>query len=208
MDTIVTITPVILKQPLITCYMNTYKLFIPEPCHESWEGMTQNNQGRFCSQCQKTVTDFTGMTPAQISTYMLLNSGKKVCGRFKEKQLDSVVIHIPAKVMYSQTSFRKVFMLALLVVMGTTLLSCSDDFGNKHPIEQVVVSDTATVGSIDSITVPSASSERFLMGAIAISEPDTLLPPPPPPIKDYAAPKSIIDDVDSDPQTTKTNKNN
>ena len=190
--------------------MNTYKLSVPKPCHESWEGMAPKEQGRFCCQCQKTVTDFTGMTAEQINTYMLLNSGKKVCGRFEKNQLKSIVIQIPAKVMYSQTSFRKVFMLALLVVMGTTLLSCADDFGNKQPIEQVVVTDTAIVGIIDSINIPPppADSERFIMGAITIGESDTLLPPPPPPVKVYAAPKNIADDVKSNPQSINNPKSN
>jgi len=150
--------------------MNTYKLSIPAPCHESWEDMTQNNQGRFCSQCQKTVTDFTGMTHEQISTYMLLNSGKKICGRFEKKQLESIVIQIPAKVMYSQTSFKKVFMLALLVVMGTTLLSCSDDFGNKHPIEQVMVTGVdSTASSTDSIAIPEPDEDyrSYTTGLVA-----------------------------------------
>jgi hypothetical protein len=190
--------------------MNTYKLSIPTPCQESWDGMTPNAQGKFCGQCQKTVTNFTGMTTAQINTYMLLHNGKKVCGRFDKTQLESIVIQIPAKVMYSQTSFRKVFMLALLVVMGTALLSCTDDFGNKQYIEQVLVTDTAMVGIIDSINIPPppADSERFIMGAIAISESDKLLPPPSPPVKVYAAPKNIADGVKNNPQSINNHKSN
>ena len=150
--------------------MNTYKLSIPTPCHESWEGMTPNAQGKFCSHCQKTVTDFTGMTAEQINTYMLLNTGKKVCGRFEKKQLENIVIQIPAKVMYSQTSFRKVFMLALLVVMGTTLLSCADDFGNKQPIEQVVVTGLdSTAPYNDSVAIPEPDEDyrSYTTGMVA-----------------------------------------
>jgi len=181
--------------------MNTYKLSVPKPCHESWEGMAPKEQGRFCCQCQKTVTDFTGMTSAQISTYMLINSSKKVCGRFEKNQLKSIVIQIPAKVMYSQTSFRKVFMLALLVVMGTTLLSCSDDFGSKQPIEQVVVTDTTATYQIDSINPPHVNNVQFTMGIAAVYESDTILPPPPPPVEVYAAPKNIDNDVKSNPKS-------
>lgn len=160
--------------------MKTYKLAIPKPCHESWDSMTPNAQGRFCGSCQKTVTDFTGMTPEQISTYVLLNMDKKVCARFKNKQLESIVIQIPAKVMHSQTSFRKIFMLALLVAMGTTLLSCADDLGNKQPIEQVVITDAdTTVIHIDSMDIlKSNDDDQFTMGELAPVPSDTARLPP------------------------------
>ena len=162
--------------------MKTYKLAIPKPCHESWDSMTPNAQGRFCGSCQKTVTDFTGMTPEQISTYMLLNKDKKVCGRFKNKQLESIVIQIPAKVMQSQTSFRKIFMLAVLVAMGTTLLSCADDLGNKQPIEKVVITDAdTTVTYIDSVDIPEPiydNDNQFIMGEVIPVPSDTARFPP------------------------------
>ncbi|MXN93035.1 hypothetical protein GR160_17550 [Flavobacterium sp. Sd200] len=167
--------------------MNHFKLSIPTPCHESWEDMTPNAQGKFCGQCQKTVTDFSGMTNDQIAIYIHLNAGEKMCGRFKKTQLESIIIQVPERIIYTQTSFRRMFMLALLVVMGTTLLSCADDFGNKQPIEQVVVVDSITGVNNDSIDLPLPYNERFIMGAVAVNKSDTLddVPPPPPPIEDY-----------------------
>jgi len=140
--------------------MNHFKISIPTPCHERWEGMTPTAQGRFCGQCKKNVTDFSGMSNEQVTAYMQLNAGKKMCGRFKNTQLQSIVIQIPEKVLYTQTSFRKVFMLALLVTMGTTLLSCADDLGNKQPIEQVVVTDSTVIdGEKDMEVTPKAEED-------------------------------------------------
>ena len=168
--------------------MKNYKLSIPAPCHESWDGMAPNADGRFCGQCQKTVTDFTGMTNAQVNAYMQLNAGRKICGRFETKQLDSIIIQIPAQVMYSQSSFRKMFLLALLFSMGTTLLSCSDKEGNRQKIDEVVVIDSIekpeNLVVKDSAYVPaikdtfSATSQRIILtGAVAIDPQD--IPPPP-----------------------------
>lgn len=47
--------------------------------------MTPQAQGRFCNSCQKAVTDFTGMTDAEILA--LLAKGGDGCGRFREGQL-------------------------------------------------------------------------------------------------------------------------
>lgn len=41
-------------------------LEIPKPCSESWAQMTPMGLGRFCAHCQKTVTDITQMSDAQV----------------------------------------------------------------------------------------------------------------------------------------------
>jgi hypothetical protein len=148
--------------------MNTkHKITIPEPCHEDWNKMTPNDDGRFCGSCSKNVVDFTNMLPDEIQMYFQQHSN--VCGRFKNSQLDSLTIQIPNRVLYSQTQYHKMFLLALFIAMGTTLFSCADKNGNKQKIDKVeVVEDSikashATMGlkmaplpkSIDSLhTIP------------------------------------------------------
>lgn len=121
--------------------MERFKLDIPKPCHESWEKMTPDGNGRFCTSCAKTVVDFTGMKAVEIRDYFVAHQGERVCGRFRNKQLDSIVITIPRHVMFSQTQFHRIFLLALFVSMGTMLFSCSDDKGNRQNIDRIEVSD-------------------------------------------------------------------
>jgi hypothetical protein len=64
-------------------------LSISNPCPVNWDGMTPNESGRFCDQCQLTVVDFTAMTEDEIKNYFQCNYGKKTCGRFKASQLDT-----------------------------------------------------------------------------------------------------------------------
>ncbi len=73
-------------------YLN---LQINEPCHEDWNIMTPNEQGRFCGSCAKTVVDFSGMTNTQILNYFNSNTGN-TCGRFYEDQLNAPIA-IPRK---------------------------------------------------------------------------------------------------------------
>ncbi|MGQ2983205.1 hypothetical protein [Flavobacterium sp.] len=146
-----------------------HRISIPKPCHEDWNAMTPNEQGRFCGQCSKTVTDFTGMGALEIQNYLLENNGTKVCGRFKSTQLDTINITIPERVLYTQTKFRNVFLLALLVTMGTMLFSCKDK--------------SQTIGEIsivkDSIEVDSTNSARQQMHTLGMPSPDDSLPPQP-----------------------------
>jgi hypothetical protein len=115
------------------------KIRIPKPCHEDWNAMTPNQQGRFCDSCTKNVVDFTQMKAPEIQEYFTRNHGKKICGRFNNEQLEAIRIRVPMRVLYSQTQFHKMFLLALFVSMGTTLLSCSNANGNKQSIEKVEI---------------------------------------------------------------------
>lgn len=111
-----------------------YKIAIPKPCHEDWNKMTLEQSGRFCGSCAKSVVDFTQMNDTEIQSYFVINQGKNVCGRFKNEQLETIIIKIPRQVLFSQIHFHKMFMLALLISMGTTLFSCSDKNGNKQKL--------------------------------------------------------------------------
>lgn len=66
---------------------NSIQLSIPEPCHESWQSMTPDTNGRFCKSCQKTVIDFSIMSDQEIVKVMN-NAGDDVCGYFHPDQLD------------------------------------------------------------------------------------------------------------------------
>ncbi len=117
------------------------KISIPEPCHENWGAMTPNEQGRFCGSCQKTVIDFTHFSAEDIQNYFTKHYGQKVCGRFKKQQLNPIDIQIPSTV-FSQMSASRKFALALLLVFGTTLFSCTDNNGQPATLGEVKLIDT------------------------------------------------------------------
>lgn len=125
---------------------NKYKISIPEPCTENWDKMVPNEKGRFCFSCSKTVVDFTEMLPEEIQHFFIQNQSKNICGRIRKSQLDSITIQIPSYVLQSQTHYRKMFLLALFIAMGTTLFSCQDKHGNKQKIDKIeVVEDTSVI---------------------------------------------------------------
>jgi hypothetical protein len=146
-----------------------FKIAIPEPCHENWDKMAPNENGRFCLSCAKTVIDFTEMLPQEVQHFFIQNQNNKICGRFKKSQLDSIIIQIPTQVLYNQTHYHKMFLLALFIAMGTTLFSCQDKDGNKQKIDKVEVVE---------------EQEHITVGAALPPKNDSntaVLPPPPPP---------------------------
>jgi hypothetical protein len=62
-------------------------LQVPQPCHENWNTMTAQGQGRFCHSCKKSVTDFTGMSAGELALYFNTHT-EPGCGRFTQSQLE------------------------------------------------------------------------------------------------------------------------
>lgn len=62
-----------------------FTIQINDPCHEDWNKMTPQDQGRHCDSCQKVVVDFTIKSDAFIAGH--LKKHNNVCGRFKSEQL-------------------------------------------------------------------------------------------------------------------------
>ncbi|GAA3517341.1 hypothetical protein GCM10022393_34320 [Aquimarina addita] len=116
-----------------------YQLSIPNPCHENWQSMTANEKGRFCNACATTVVDFTGMPAAAVKDYLIQHKEEKICGRFDPQTLDSINLSISMEVVQKKYSFRRSFLLALLITMGTTLVNCTNTKGQQQKIESVEI---------------------------------------------------------------------
>lgn len=115
---------------------------IPKPCHEDWEKMSPKEQGRHCEVCSKVVIDFSDKTEEEIYSFFRENSGKKVCGNFRNDQLtaESPRPFFPSA--KKQNRYR-VFMAALVFVFGGFLFSsCSLNDLNDRGQKLAMLSDT------------------------------------------------------------------
>lgn len=153
--------------------LDKFKVVIPKPCHENWQQMTPDEQGRFCGVCVRSVIDFTEMNDAQVKTFFYENAGKKICGRFRNEQVDDgLIFKIPKSVIYKKRKFRKAFLLALFVVMGTTLFSCKNASGRT--IGEVAIEQESTAFTVEQDSI-SKDSSKLVRPAIVSEE---VLPPP------------------------------
>lgn len=128
---------------------NYYSISIPKPCHENWDTMTPKEKGRFCDSCAKTVIDFTKMNTLEIQSFIHKNKQNRICGHFKQTQLDSINLNIPSHVLIQQHSFNKLFLLVLLITMGLSLFSCTNKNGNKQKIDSIEIIDSIDNKTID-----------------------------------------------------------
>ncbi len=137
-------------------------LQIPQPCSVDWSGMTPGAGGRFCSQCCKTVIDFTDWNNEDILHYLQSHNG--TCGRFRKDQLNTP---IPAPEVFVQQLNRSFLPLArkaaalLLFVFCIMGASCS----SPAPVQSLPVAQRSAI--------PHNGGGAYLTG-------DTIMPPVPP----------------------------
>lgn len=140
----------------------SHQIHVPQPCHEDWDKMTPEANGRHCLQCCQTVVDFTGWEVDAIAAY-LKQAGTKVCGRFTASQLHNPPP--PPEILAQQVISASVPLyrkLAAVIILF---------FGLSYAY-------TADAQKVK--PAPPKTEQHILMG-------DTILPPPAPPVKRAAA---------------------
>jgi hypothetical protein len=122
--------------------MKYLQIHLDNPCTEAWGDMTSTEKGRFCTQCAKTVVDFTHMTDAEMLNFFKKNQGKEVCGRINPHQLvKPLPLPAPAPVRYAQ---------AFALAAGLALTSATQaETPNLPRFEVVDGQDTVELNQIE-----------------------------------------------------------
>lgn len=126
--------------------------------------MTRTNDGRYCSSCQKTVTDFTAMNNQQIIEY--LSSAKDICGRISVQQFNSVNYQL------QQDNLPKASLWKRMMLAVTMLASVQYVKGQAAPIRQDTTQSgvRVTVGEV----VIAKPSYRTITGKVTDAKGEAL----------------------------------
>ncbi len=92
----------------------SYILKIDKPCGQEWASMNKTEAGKFCTQCSKTVVDFTSLSDKEI-IQLTEQSSEKICGRLSKQQLNRNLLTTQPS---ANSRFYKI--LAGLILLGTT----------------------------------------------------------------------------------------
>jgi hypothetical protein len=125
-------------------------LNIPEPCQENWQGMTPQEQGRFCGSCQKIVVDFSVMTDKEVLDYFS-KASQHVCGRFSNDQLNKEITSAPAK---KRVTWLYVWNLMLATLLMTKTYAQGKPQIKKPPVKTTITEKPKVVGWTSSVLDP------------------------------------------------------
>ncbi len=76
--------------------MRTIHLPVAEPCHERWDTMDPEAQGRFCQRCSKSVHDVSSMSEDEAHAFLRERAGTKICVRYAHDAAGNVRFRRPA----------------------------------------------------------------------------------------------------------------
>lgn len=140
--------------------MKKHKINIPKPCHEDWNKMTQEEKGRFCGVCNKTVIDFTQMSEQEVEAFFK-KPAVSLCGRFRKEQLKNTKVLQKHNPSFTFNLFRYTWP-ALVLFMK----SCSEQeplIGDIVTTEENVsqrIYKYTTMGLVISEISPSTDAEK------------------------------------------------
>ena len=132
------------------------QLHIPTPCTENWDAMTPEEQGRFCSHCQKTVIDFSQMTDNDIIYFLEKHKAERICGRFQNTQLnrDINVVNYSKSVSYRESA------IFISSILAATSLAAQSDSLPKIDTTFVTSENTATAVQDTAISNTTKKTEN------------------------------------------------
>lgn len=95
----------------------TQILSVPEPCSEDWNTMPENEKGRYCAVCDKTLVNFADMSDEEVSKTIedKKSKGEKVCGHFRNDQLN--------RPLHSVIQYSRQYISLPVLASGAMLLS-------------------------------------------------------------------------------------
>ncbi len=140
-----------------------FQIHIPKPCHADWDKMSPNEQGKFCSLCDKTVVDFTQMNEQEIKNYFIQKTEERVCGHFKASQ---VVVPKPRfhqflintyQAIESKVSFYLLRQPALFMLGGFMFLVGCESRRTKG---EATIEGKSKISSNDSLSADSITYSR------------------------------------------------
>src|SRR3954466_11261870 len=102
---------------------------VPQPCHESWDAMTPQEQGRFCASCAKTVIDFSQMSDTQVLNYLSQSKGR-LCGRFAQDQIERPLVPV-------NKEKKKIWWMAALMPLTLLLNKANGQFKTDKSISNI-----------------------------------------------------------------------
>lgn len=142
----------------------TITLQIQNPCHENWDQMLEEEKGKFCLACQKTVVDFTKMSDAEVVNFLSEYKGS-VCGRISKDRLN---VPLSNRIKTYGSPLHR-FAAGLLLSFGLLNPIQAQTLKLKteqHPLNQQVKSKDTSGGrtSIISGKITDASGKKALEG--------------------------------------------
>jgi hypothetical protein len=156
------------------------QLNIADPCHENWNDMTPQQQGRFCGSCQKVVVDFSVMTDKEILNYFS-TATQRVCGRFANDQLNKELKPAEHKRRFSWAYVWNVLLATFLITETNAQVKPKKPVTSKvskvhKPATPVMEVPPLIMGAVEEVPADQLAIPSEIYGTVIDAETNLLVP--------------------------------
>jgi hypothetical protein len=110
-----------------------------DPCSESWESMSGDQQSRYCAQCDRAVHNTAGMTRGEVERLALrIAMGESLCARIT-RRADGELVTLPDMRAPLWLSTRAVLTAALAVTLPASARQTASDLPGRAVLRGRVV---------------------------------------------------------------------
>jgi len=148
---------------------STLSIAVKTPCTKKFSNFSKTDKGRFCSNCQKEVIDFTKASNEELIRHFNAASNK-TCGVFRSSQLTPYEINSLPMINNNVISKRIGMMTLSILALCTTQVNGQETASLDTPIEIV---STETLGKI---VVIKTDQEHYFVKGIVLDEANEPLP--------------------------------
>ena len=128
----------------------THKKISISPCHEDWNKMHPNSNGRFCDSCAKNVIDFTTKSDQEVINYLSQQDNSETCGRFLKTQIHTIRIPFDKELFSTKLQSWQRFLIIFMFCFGQELFNIEFIFAQEIPTDTTIVTteqDSLFLGS-------------------------------------------------------------
>jgi hypothetical protein len=106
-------------------------LHIETPCHENWDAMQPNENGRFCGSCKKMVIDFSKKTDDEVLHFFenYKNKNNQCCIRIETARLNKPIL--PQKTPLFRQYYRPILTAAVIASLSILRVEAQTGKGAK-----------------------------------------------------------------------------
>jgi hypothetical protein len=152
---------------------NDLQIHIPTPCHENWDAMTPEAQGRFCGSCAKVVVDFSVMTDNEVLNYLKKNTGS-TCGHFTSDQLERPIIETQLQPKRTWRYWLASIASLLVMLQRSAAQTKTAITQGKVLVKKPIVKKQTRLKTQEITTTTGILAEPIIMGAVAMITPDKI----------------------------------
>lgn len=106
---------------------------IKNPCHESWDDMSGNDQKKFCAHCSHSVVNLSAHTQQDAAEIIYAHRGKRLCIRYTKNVDGTIQFKQSRSPFYRTHKFASWTLATIMAILGLATRTVAEEAPTAPP---------------------------------------------------------------------------